>query len=108
MPADLADSLKTQDRPCATRPSGGECGCHADGDETNLRQGDLGVEVDGMKGDLTETENHFSGGPGVVRVGGISARRAGAVACLSKHRRQHEVDVLTAPRQCCGGFFWIA
>ena len=24
--------------------------------ETNIRQGDIGVEVDGMKGDLTETE----------------------------------------------------
>ena len=29
--------------------------------ETNLRQGDFGVEVDSMKGDLAETENSLAG-----------------------------------------------
>ena len=35
--------------------------------ETNLQQGDLGVDVDGMKGDLSMTEKHFSGDQGAER-----------------------------------------
>ena len=38
--------------------------------EPNLQQGDLGVEVDRVEGDLAETENLFYGGRGVVGVGG--------------------------------------
>ena len=55
MPADLADSLKADEEERKTD--------HAPlvAATENLRHGDLGVEVDRVKGDLAETENSHAG-----------------------------------------------
>ena len=63
MSDDLADSLKAdaEDRkidhaPLVAATEDEEVATLTATIETNLRQGDLETEVDGMKGDLTETE----------------------------------------------------
>ena len=67
IPADPADSLKEDEKDRKTNHAPlvavteNEVVTLTATIETNFRQGDIGVEVDGMKGDLTETENHFSG-----------------------------------------------
>ena len=68
MPADLADSLKadeedrkTDHAPLVAATENQEVATLTATIETNLRQGDLGVEVDSMKGDLAETENSLAG-----------------------------------------------
>ena len=53
MPADLADSQREKEASKANR-----AGLTA---ATNLRQCDLGVEVDSVEGDLAETENSLAG-----------------------------------------------
>ena len=68
MPGDLADSQKPdeEDRKSAHAPlvagkENEEVATVTATIETNIRQGDFGVEVDSVKGDLAEMENSFSG-----------------------------------------------
>ena len=63
MPADLAESLKadeedrkTDHAPLVAATENQEVATLTATIQTNLRQGNLAVEVDSMKGDLAETE----------------------------------------------------
>ena len=71
--------------------------------ETNLRQGDLGVEVESVEGDLAETENSLAGDEASSEREG---RQKSRVECpqMSCGRATARVDVPTAPRQCRGLF----
>ena len=73
MPADLADSLKADEEDCMTdhepldAAKEKEVATLKATTETHLQQGDIGTEVDHVKGDLTETDGEQRG---VVRWGG--------------------------------------
>ena len=134
MPADFADSLKAdeEDRKTdhatlfAAKENEGVATLTAT-IETNFRQGDLGVEVDSVEGDLAETENSAADdgassaweerqksrvkSPQFARrflwpcdsTGRCAQRRS--CGWLAKAKATTRVDVPTAPRQWRGFFF---
>ena len=77
MPSDLADSLKADEEerktahvPLVAVTDNEVVATLTATIETNFQQGDLKIGVDGMKGDLTETETESN--EALVRVGGGS------------------------------------
>ena len=85
--------------------------------ETNLRQGDFETEADGMKGGLTETENHSSGDQ-VSSEWEEERQKSRADELRSRVLLRSDsmdgcalattlVDVPTAPQQCCVFFFFF-
>ena len=61
MPIDLANSVKADEEDRKNDHATLVAATLTAMLETHFRQGDLGVQADGIKGDLTETENSFAG-----------------------------------------------